>query len=387
MLTRDMPLLQEQLFQELLNKKASGYRIVFWGCGMNARNMLPYLLEKEIVPDCFCYTNPGEGEIFQGFSVKSYEGLKKEYSDYIIVLLVSTVNAVEIKNYLHKQGEKNAVYSITRPFKVECELLSAETFRKHYEAYEKAYCLLEDQYSKDLMEYSLFYKLTGNGLEFSKWLCGDSFFDMQIVPADIEHVYVDIGAYTGDTVFRFCVFTRGRYQKIIAIEPDSQNFKALQSFVKFGRLENVHLVNKGGWRNADILNFYTLKTQEDIQYDSSNFYYDLQQNMDVYYNALEEKHILETTVTKVPVDSLDHILEGEKATLIKINALAADYPILEGCSETIKKYKPCIIIEYGTQEEGLWKIPLLIKELRPDYKLYLREKKILGDEKTVLYAV
>ena len=44
---------------------------------------------------------------------------------------------------------------------------------------------------------------------------GDTFFDDKLIPVSDKHSYVDVGAYTGDTLLKFYAFSRGRYKKIM----------------------------------------------------------------------------------------------------------------------------------------------------------------------------
>ena len=54
--------------------------------------------------------------------------------------------------------------------------------------------------------------------------------------------------------------------------------------------------------------------------------------------------------------------------------------------ETIKKYKPKLAICIYHKFEDLWELPMYIKELVPEYRLYMRNYTTYLDE-IVLYAV
>ncbi|MDR2803521.1 MAG: hypothetical protein LBB22_04445 [Treponema sp.] len=61
---------------------------------------------------------------------------------------------------------------------------------------------------------------------------GDTFFDKTILPAHDSHIYLDMGAYTGDTLIRFYAFCGGKYKKIIAMEPDKKIFSKMRYMTK-----------------------------------------------------------------------------------------------------------------------------------------------------------
>jgi hypothetical protein len=90
----------------------------------------------------------------------------------------------------------------------------------------------------------------------------------------------------------------------------------------------------------------------------------------------------------IPVERLDSVLNGDAASIVKVNALAADMQVLQGAEETIKKYRPALINDYGARPDYLLSVPKFITDFNTlKYKLYLRQKIIFGDSKTVLFAV
>ncbi len=51
----------------------------------------------------------------------------------------------------------------------------------------------------------------------------------------------------------------------------------------------------------------------------------------------------------------------------------AEMDALRGMQEMIKKNKPKLAISIYHLKDDLWNIPFYIKELNPDYKLYIRQ--------------
>lgn len=47
----------EVYFDEIIKRKINGYKVIFWGCGNNAKITLPLLNKKKIIPDYFCDTH------------------------------------------------------------------------------------------------------------------------------------------------------------------------------------------------------------------------------------------------------------------------------------------------------------------------------------------
>ena len=70
--------------------------------------------------------------------------------------------------------------------------------------------------------------------------------------------------------------------------------------------------------------------------------------------------------------TIDKMLNGERATYIKMNIEGSEKEALLGAENTIKKYKPRLAIAGYHRTNDLWEIPLKMKEYRKDYEIYLR---------------
>lgn len=62
---------------------------------------------------------------------------------------------------------------------------------------------------------------------------------------------VDLGAYDGDTIREFTAYTKGKYNKIIALEPDAKSYKKL--IKNTAEMKNLETYNMGAWNEKDIL--------------------------------------------------------------------------------------------------------------------------------------
>ena len=372
---------QEELLWNTIN---SDRAIIFWGCGNSMRIVKETLAEKGIVPTAFCDNNEKLiGTYIDNIPVLSYEQIKKYYTDYVIILTVAINNAMPIVEQLREQQEKHPIYHIEHPFKVENTFLEYQYLENHNDEFEAVYKALEDEESRNIFVQSINFKLSGNKLPLLNYVDGEGFFDEKLIPLSKHYSYMDVGAYTGDTLLRFYAFCGGKYDKLYAVEPDTGNFNALQNLVKYGRISNVQLFHVGGWNLKGELTFYTIANRNRNHFENSNFFKEMQ---DIVANSWEmsQKDFGKETIS---VDTVDNLLQGAKCDIIKINALGADYQVLMGCRETIKQYKPIIVGEFGTQSEYLVEQLNEMLRVNPNYKLYLRQKMIFGDCKTVYFAI
>ena len=372
---------QEDLLWNTIN---SDRAIIFWGCGNSMRIVKETLAEKGIVPTAFCDNNEKLiGTYIDNIPVLSYEQIKKYYTDYVIILTVAINNAIPIVEQLREQQEKHPIYHMEHPFKVENTFLEYQYLENHNDEFEAVYKALEDEESRNIFVQSINFKLSGNKLPLLNYVDGEGFFDEKLIPLSKHYSYMDVGAYTGDTLLRFYAFCSGKYDKLYAVEPDTGNFNALQNLVKYGRISNVQLFHVGGWNLKGELTFYTIANRNRKHFENSNFFKKMQ---DIVANSWEMSQKDFGTET-ISVDTVDNLLQGAKCDIIKINALGADYQVLMGCRETIKQYKPIIVGEFGTQSEYLVEQLNEMLRVNPNYKLYLRQKMIFGDCKTVYFAI
>lgn len=372
---------QEDLLWNTIN---SDRAIIFWGCGNSMRIVKETLAEKGIVPTAFCDNNEKLiGTYIDNIPVLSYEQIKKYYTDYVIILTVAINNAIPIVEQLREQQEKHPIYHMEHPFKVENTFLEYQYLENHNDEFEAVYKALEDEESRNIFVQSINFKLSGNKLPLLNYVDGEGFFDEKLIPLSKHYSYMDVGAYTGDTLLRFYAFCGGKYDKLYAVEPDTGNFNALQNLVKYGRISNVQLFHVGGWNLKGELTFYTIANRNRKHFENPNFFKKMQ---DIVANSWEMSQKDFGTET-ISVDTVDNLLQGAKCDIIKINALGADYQVLMGCRETIKQYKPIIVGEFGTQSEYLVEQLNEMLRVNPNYKLYLRQKMIFGDCKTVYFAI
>jgi FkbM family methyltransferase len=88
----------------------------------------------------------------------------------------------------------------------------------------------------------------------------------------------------------------------------------------------------------------------------------------------------------VDVTSIDDLLDGKPVTFIKMDIEGAEIEALKGAAKSIKKYKPKLAICAYHEMGDFIEIPMLINELNPGYRLYLRHYSP-GRRNTVCYAV
>jgi hypothetical protein len=91
----------------------------------------------------------------------------------------------------------------------------------------------------------------------------------------------------------------------------------------------------------------------------------------------------------VNTETIDNFVQKNKIAkidFIKLDIEGAEYECLLGASNTIKKFKPKLAICLYHKDSDFWKLPILIKNLVSDYKVFVEHHHV-NQEETVLYAV
>ena len=180
---------------------------------------------------------------------------------------------------------------------------------------------------------------------------------------------MDCGAFIGDTLEKFIWAHDGAAKRIAAFEPDAKNRLALEKRVR--RLSEEWKVEP----DKIIVYPYVVSDKSSVSY--------LRRHCDKGSDSSIASEPDDKT-EEIKVVALDDILL-EGYTFIKADIESYEYKMLLGAAKTIRKYKPCLAICIYHNAVDFYSIPLLVKELCPDYKLIIRHHSLSFTE-TLLYA-
>ena len=188
----------------------------------------------------------------------------------------------------------------------------------------------------------------------------EQYFSPDFMKYEIDEVFIDAGCYNLNSSLKFREHC-GRLKKIYAFEPDPENYAVcLEKKMRFG-LKEAQLFPAGVWSEKTELHF-------SVTNDGGS-------------------HISEEGAVTVPVVSIDEIVDPtDRVTMIKMDIEGAELEALKGAKKTIQKDKPKLAICIYHKPEDMTEIPIYIKELVPEYQLYVRHHSNKETE-TVLYAV
>ena len=78
---------------------------------------------------------------------------------------------------------------------------------------------------------------------------------------------------------------------------------------------------------------------------------------------------------------------AEPPTLLKFDVEGAEEAALLGAQRLLAEYKPKLQVAAYHRSEDFFRLPLLIKRLNPEYRLYLRHHPYIPAWETNIYAV
>jgi FkbM family methyltransferase len=172
-----------------------------------------------------------------------------------------------------------------------------------------------------------------------------------------DEIFIDCGAYTGDTIDRF-IRDYSEFNKIIAFEPDINNFLKLQE--NYGNHAKITLINAGAYDHDGKIAMVEAG--------------------DMTSHIAEEHEVSNKTIEVKAIDNLPL----DKVTYIKMDIEGAELKALMGAKQTILRDKPKLNICLYHKNDDMISIIEYIHEIAPDYILYVGQN---NPVETTLFAI
>ncbi len=232
-------------------------------------------------------------------------------------------------------------------------------FSEHQKEVDAIASLLADDLSKKVYFDAIRYRKTHNPKDAPKYSKHDQYFAQDIIPLTEAEVFVDCGAFDGDTMKDFIKAVNGQYHSIVCFEPVEEYHKRLE---KRGKNKKVSAIRAGVYKTSTTLQF----------------------------NAEGGKGSAITSASEhtisIPVRAIDDVPECHNATFIKMDVEGSELDALQGAKKTILRNRPKLAICIYHKHRDFIEIPKWIHNLVPEYSLYIRHHAFSVNE-TVLYAI
>ena len=335
--------------------------ICLYGMGDGALKIYSQL-QKRGIDISGIYASDGfvRGHSFLGYKVKTYAQTKEELSDFITLLSFASQRE-PLLSTLYKMSEECEFYAPDVPVvKTDDSVFDIDYVYKHQDDILKVYEMLADEQSKRVFKNVLNFKISGK-VKYLKPISTDiaEVYNDIIKPTDRES-YVDLGAYNGDTIVEFLSYAKGA-ESIYGFEPDRKNFKKLTRTIEQNGID------------AEIYNIGAYSKKDTLYFDGGD--------------GGRNSRLKEGGSVQTEVNSVDNVLDGRKASVIKLDVEGAERDALIGAERTIKTFKPKLMVSAYHKNEDLFALPLQILKLNDSYKVYLRHHPYIPAWETNYYFV
>jgi FkbM family methyltransferase len=227
----------------------------------------------------------------------------------------------------------------------------------------KAEELWADQTSLDAYRSHVYWYATGDASQMPPRPLEDSYFPADVFAISPLDAIVDCGAFDGDTVKQVIDRVGDKFAAVHAIEADPLSLEKLGKYLRelSPELRNkIHV-------HACAVCLERMKLRFEIT------------------GGVDSK-ICEEGGVEVDGIPIDDLFADIPITMIKMDIEGAEYDALLGGRKTIQRDQPILAICVYHAQNDIWRIPLLIHEMVPRHKFFLRANE--GDGlQTVFYAV
>jgi FkbM family methyltransferase len=354
---------EEDLSEKVLSEIGkNGLPVAVWGFGgmitFIVDNMNRYEQQIDYIVD---NNSKIWGDTFEGIPIISFEMLRERCTDCNILIGVVTRKFVdEIRNQIIRDGQFTKIYffEMFYPFGKYARNVLATDFDRIQEAYR----FLEDEKSREVYKTKLQY-LISKKIGILEEVCdaeSDQYMDRGLIElANMDGLFIDGGAYHGENTDEIFKRFPGTKLKSVCIDADKNNIAFLQK--KYAGNTRIRVVYGALEKKNGVIYF---------------------ENSGARGGKVSGEHDGEA----VPAIGIDDEYGNQKVSFIKLDIEGSEKNCLLGAEAVIRRDRPVLAICIYHNLEDHWEIPLMIKRMCPDYKLYIRHYHYMGIE-TVVYAI
>lgn len=222
--------------------------------------------------------------------------------------------------------------------------------------------LWEDEASRAEYLAQVRLRTLGDPSGLSRPAAKDSYFLDGIFELKPGDVFVDCGAFDGDTI-RDVVERQPGFGSVEAVEADTLSFARLAGYVA---------TTDPAIRSRIRLHHCAVGAQRGrVRFEDSG--------------KVDSKvsDIGETVVDLVPLDAM---FASKRISMLKMDIEGGEFNALLGARNVIRRDRPILAVCVYHLQNDLWRLPLFMRALVPDYRMYLKAYRGDGIQ-TVAYAV
>ena len=331
--------------------------VSLYGLGFVGRWALPNLKQAGVkVVSCYDANPALCGTVIEGVPIYSADQIVRDKPEFMLIAARHATVPVSamLKRLDVNHASFDAWYIAT----------NFEAFRCVHDR------ILTDSRSKDVLRAILIAYLSGEKQYCAMVFEKDQYFCLPNFCGAEPEVYVDAGAFAGDSLERFLWNQNGVFDTIYGFEPGVRQFAALQARTR-------RLIAEWALEPTSIQLIEAGLGETDYSAMSAS--------ASGQITNLAIKSDADANGNKVKILNLDNFLKGKRVTFLKADVEGMEMPLLKGASATIRQHKPKIAICVYHYPSDLPHIANYLATLVPDYRFALRHHSPQLME-TVLYC-
>jgi FkbM family methyltransferase len=190
----------------------------------------------------------------------------------------------------------------------------------------------------------------------------DQYLSPDLVRLHGDDVFVDGGAFDGDTVASLVAHAGRDFARIVALEPDPATRRALAERV-------------------EALPAYVRERVEVLPYAVG-----AQRGSARWGGAGQSAHVADDGEIEVEIAPLDELLADTAPTYVKLDIEGAELDALAGAAEVVRRHRPVLGLCAYHRQDHLWRVPLAVDALVDGYH-YAMRRYACDNFDVVLYAI
>ena len=353
----------EGLWEQLCRRRAEGVLppVFLYGMGDGADKALAVLGRLNIpVEGVFASDEFVRGQSFRGFPVKKYGEVRKQYPCFV-ALLCFAVDYEPMLSRVTQIAEEAELYVPDLPIAgLPDELFDRNYILEYQNEFNNVYCRLADEESRRVFRGLMAGRLTGEVPSLRAVESSREAAWRELLHPCPEDCFLDLGAYNGDTIRDFLRLSGGSCRSIDAMEPDPKNYEKLLH--SLGKLPNARAWNIAAGSVPGVA--YARRGRRG-----------------------RGSGISANGTIPIEINSVDNLLDGRFVTVAKLDVEGAEADALRGMERTIHACRPRMAVCAYHRNEDLFRLPGLVLEMEPSYRVYLRKHPYLPGWESVFYFV
>lgn len=349
-------------------------RLVLFGAGGLGRKVLRALRFHDIEPLAFCDNAVALwGKDIDGLRVLSPLDAAAQFgrsAAFIICVFSPGCGFVPIREQLAELSCAKVASFLALFWKYPGECLPhvmvdlPHRMLSHRDNILKAFALLEDEYSRREYVAQMRWRLWQDFDAIPPPIKGDQYFADDLFKLIPNEVFVDCGAFDGDTI-QALVERRTDFERVFAMEPDPTTFKHLQAYLS---------TLPEAVREKISTHRLALGAEKCVAHFEA---------IGAVGSRLSEKGSVE-----VECDTLDNVLDGCTPTFVKMDIEGAELDALSGACGILRESSAVWAVCVYHKASDLWQVPLTISsQINGNKHRFFLRKYVADMWDTVCFAI